>query len=59
MQVNTLKPHGNAHGAKFWKDKDETYSLPDEQAKPLIAAKLIAEVKSTAQSGKGADGAKG
>lgn len=48
MQVKTLKPHGNAFGAGFWKEKDETYSIPDEQAKPLIDGKLIAEVKPTA-----------
>ncbi|KUO53195.1 MAG: hypothetical protein APF82_00990 [Sphingomonadales bacterium BRH_c42] len=66
MQVKTLKPHGNGYGAKFWKDKGDTYDLPEVQAKPLIAAKLIAEAKTEAQSstsgakaGGGADGAKG
>ena len=58
MQVKTLKPHGNGYGAKFWKDKGDTYDLPAEQAKPLIAAKLIAEAKTDAP-GKGADGATG
>lgn len=61
MQVKTLKPHGNGYGAKFWKDKGDTYSLPGGEAKPLIAAKLIAEVKTEAKAdaaGKGADGAK-
>ncbi|MEJ2409540.1 MAG: hypothetical protein P8Y58_08290 [Novosphingobium sp.] len=55
MQVKTLKLHGPPYGAKFWKEKDETYSLPDEQAKPLIDGKLIAKVKPAAQSGKAAD----
>lgn len=61
MQVKTLKPHGNGHGAKFFKARGDTYALPAEQAKPLIAARLVSEVKPEAKAdtaGTGAGGTK-
>lgn len=45
MDVKALKPHGNTFGSQFWKEKDATYSMPDADAEPLIAAKVVAEVK--------------
>lgn len=55
MQVKTLKKHGNAFGDTYWKEKDATYSLPDEQAKPLIGQKLVEEVKPATVPGKSGD----
>lgn len=60
MHVKALKPHGNAFGNAFWKKKGAVYSLPDVDAKPLIAAKLIVETKSAPkapdEAANGADG---
>jgi len=61
MKVKALKPHNNGYGDKFEKAKGDEYEMPDDHAKPLIAAKLVAEVKPAADksSGKGDDGADG
>lgn len=58
MKVKTLKPHMNGYGDKFEKAKGDEYEIPDVHARPLIAAKLAAEVKPAAdKSGdNGADG---
>jgi len=53
MKVKALKPHCNGYGDSFEKKKGAEYTIPDEQAGPLIAAKLIAEVKPAPGDAKG------
>lgn len=28
VKVKALRPHGNSHGDKYWKEKDATYTHP-------------------------------
>lgn len=60
MHVKALKPHGNPFGDVYWKEKGARYSLPDVDAAPLIAAKLVAEAKPANNArGKSDNGAEG
>lgn len=61
MKVKTRVEHGNGYGDKYLKAKGDEYEVPDVHAGPLIAAKLVAEVKPAADksSGKGDNGADG
>lgn len=45
MKVKTLSDHRNGYGDKYLKAKGDVYEIPDQHATPLIAAKLVAEVK--------------
>lgn len=59
MKVKTLKPHTNGYGDKFEKAKGDEYEIPAADAKPLIAGKLVAEVKSAADKSSGDNGTDG
>jgi hypothetical protein len=50
IQVETLKPHGNAYGDKYTKSKDDRYELPEPQAKQLIADGLIKKLAEPAEA---------
>lgn len=45
MQVKTLKPHYNPHGAAFEKKEGDEYALPENEAPGLIAAGLVEPVE--------------
>lgn len=49
MLVKALREHRNNYGSEPVKTKDTEYELPDNMAKTLVAAGLVAEVKAKAE----------